>query len=109
MLIDIFRSFSLDEDEGLLLYLDHLFVPSDEGVFINKSNKTLILSKAKTTIQQIRNRVELLSRLKKLYYRTGSYDYETLEFILEVMQHLDDTEDFPLEKVPVCIEMMVII
>ena len=79
--------------------MDHLFVPPDDGIFVNKSNKTSILSKAKKTIEEIRNKDELLARLKKLYYRTSSYDYETLGFILECMQKLDDTEDIPLEKV----------
>ena len=79
--------------------MDHLFVPPDDGIFVNKSNKTSILSKAKKTIEEIRNKDELLARLKKLYYRTSSYDYETQGFILECMQKLDDTEDIPLEKV----------
>ena len=94
-----FRAYQLDEDEGLLLYLDHLFVPPDDAVYVNTSNRASVLFKAKTTVKQIRRKDELMKRLQKLYYRTSSYDYETLEFILEVMQELDDTEDIPLEKV----------
>ena len=94
-----FRAYRLDEDEGLLLYLDHLFIPPDDAVYVNTSNRASILSKAKTTVNQIIRKDELLKRLQKLYYRTSSYDYETLEFILDVMQELDDTEDIPLEKV----------
>ena len=83
----------------MLLYLDHLFIPPDDAVYVNTLNRASILSKAKMTVNQIIRKDELLTRLQKLYYRTSSYDYETLEFILEVMQELDDTEDIPLEKV----------
>ena len=89
----------MDEDEGLLLYLDHLFVPPDDGIFVNRSSRAAIIARARTAIEEIKRKDDLLTRLIKIYYRTSSYDYETLEFLLEMMQKLDDTEDIPLEKV----------
>ena len=93
------RSFSLDEDEGLLLYLDHLFVPASDGLSPNRSSRASVIARARTAIEEIRKQDDLLARLIKIYYRTSSYDYETLEFLLETMQKLDDTKDIPLEKV----------
>ncbi|KAL3872886.1 hypothetical protein ACJMK2_036067 [Sinanodonta woodiana] len=84
------RAFSLDEDEGLLLYLNHLFVHPD-NTFIGSihQNKTSILARAKQVCQEIQNSDVLVDRLSQLYQRTNSYDYETLEFFLGELQRLD--------------------
>ncbi|KAK3578691.1 hypothetical protein CHS0354_008549 [Potamilus streckersoni] len=84
------RAFSLDEDEGLLLYLNHLFVHPDHTSNGNgQQNKITILAKAMQVCHEIKNSDILVDRLNQLYQRTNSYDYETLEFFLEELQRSD--------------------
>ncbi|XP_053381951.1 kinetochore-associated protein 1-like [Mercenaria mercenaria] len=92
------QSFKLDEDEGLLLYLDHLFVQPDDASLEIENNKASVISRAWEAISKIKNEDELVHRIKKIYYRTSAYDYETLEFALEVIKKSGDVGDIPVEK-----------
>ncbi|XP_052766209.1 kinetochore-associated protein 1-like [Mya arenaria] len=93
------QAFKLDEDEGLLLYLDHLFVPgatSEPETEARNSN----IARAYQAITRVKNQDQLVLRIKKIYYRTSAYDYETLKFCLEVMktQPGPELEDIPVQK-----------
>ncbi|KAH3859306.1 hypothetical protein DPMN_102024, partial [Dreissena polymorpha] len=93
------RSFKLDEDEGLLLYLDHLFVAPDDGAR-DLDARMAVIARAQGAIAKIKNKDELLFKIKKIYMRTSAYDYESLRFTLETIkkQAGTDLEDIPIDK-----------
>jgi hypothetical protein len=56
-------------DEGLLLYLDHLFVQPDDTSFETENNKASVISRAWEAVSMIKNEDELMRCIKKIYYR----------------------------------------
>lgn len=61
-----YRAFNLEEDEGLMLYLDSLFSHDSFGSTTSVARK-LKLSKATATINNIKVKENLLGRLKSIY------------------------------------------
>ncbi|XP_060066051.1 kinetochore-associated protein 1-like [Ylistrum balloti] len=89
---DFCSDFNLDQDEGLLLFLDHMFTLPDH-VTLGVLAKRSLLAKAHATIREISEEQVLLNKLQSIYKKTDAYDYETLEFLLNEMQNLDrDTQ-----------------
>ncbi|XP_069116407.1 kinetochore-associated protein 1-like [Argopecten irradians] len=85
---DFCRDLDLDQDEGLLLFLDNMFTLPDHGT-LGVLAKRALLAKARAAIQEIKGKQTLLKRLQAIYKKTDAYDYETLEFLLNEMQKLD--------------------
>ncbi|OWF43847.1 kinetochore-associated protein 1-like [Mizuhopecten yessoensis] len=85
---DFCSDFNLDQDEGLLLFLDHMFTLPDH-VTLGVLAKRSLLAKARATIQEIKEDHILLNKLQIIYKKTDAYDYETLEFLLNEMQNID--------------------
>ncbi|XP_022332534.2 kinetochore-associated protein 1-like [Crassostrea virginica] len=88
---DFCREFRLDEDEALMLYLDHIFVTSDSPLNTPDSplNGISKLDKARIAIREISAKDALMKKLVAMYSKTDSYDYETLAFLLNEMQRLE--------------------
>ncbi|XP_033734712.1 kinetochore-associated protein 1-like [Pecten maximus] len=84
---DFCSDFDLDQDEGLLLFLDHMFTLPDH-VTLGVLAKRSLLAKARATIGEIKDNQILLNKLQAIYKKTDAYDYETLEFLLNEMQNL---------------------
>ncbi|XP_062607681.1 kinetochore-associated protein 1-like, partial [Saccostrea cucullata] len=80
------REFCLDEDEALMLYLDHVFTKPESPDLLNGTSK---LDKARIAIREISAKDNLMKKLVTMYSKTDSYDYETLAFLLNEMQRLE--------------------
>lgn len=83
---DFCREFRLDEDEALMLYLDHVFGAPESQTVMNGMSK---LDKARIAIREISAKDGLMKKLMAMYSKTDSYDYETLAFMLNEMQRLE--------------------
>ena len=63
------RAFSLDEDEGLLQYLDSMFVPQEEFVFDAKNNRKSLIGRAKEAMSKIKGESQVRQIIQEIYYR----------------------------------------
>ncbi|KAL4233776.1 Kinetochore-associated protein 1 [Mactra antiquata] len=98
LVIEYCQSLKLDETQGLLLYIDHLFHQPDDSTFDTDYNKLSVIARAREAISKIVDKDRLVQTLKKVYFRTSPYDYETLEFLLEMMSDVEDIQDVPVDK-----------
>jgi len=62
------RSFKLDVEEGLLIYVDHLFPPS-QGVEPDSDTRADNITRARDAISCIKSQDELFFKFKKIYFR----------------------------------------
>ncbi|KAJ8308212.1 hypothetical protein KUTeg_013086 [Tegillarca granosa] len=86
---DFCSAFGLDTDEGIMLYLDHVFSTYNEDDHVSSSQLVNQLKNARIAIQEIKKTDSLFEKLELLYTQVHSYDYETLEFLLEEMQKIE--------------------
>lgn len=94
LIIDFCTAFGVNTDEGLLQYLDHVYTSSNHSTSLSESDtKRILLKKAKSAIDGINGKDILMQRLKSLFNKTDSYDYEKLEFLIDEMQRIENTSD----------------
>ncbi|CAC5425573.1 KNTC1 [Mytilus coruscus] len=93
LIIDFCQAFEVDIDDGLLMYLEHVFTTTEHGTLSGQDVKKIQLKKAKTAIDGIRDEDTLYDKLRKLFYKTDPYDYEKLDFLMEEMRRINDTPE----------------
>ncbi|CAG2235522.1 KNTC1 [Mytilus edulis] len=90
---DFCQAFEVDTDDGLLMYLEHVFTTTEHSTLSGQDVKKIQLKKAKTAIDSIRDEDTLYDKLRKLFYKTDPYDYEKLDFLMEEMRRINDTTE----------------